>query len=235
MCWWLKREHHKVICPKRCSALCLIASPSIEEGWPLTVCHVPETRTTLHGMPQWLSPCHCTVDECLGLWPAVNFLQVGKSIFLWCQWVLHLWTFCKLPQSLAWWELLEYFGPFPLLASEKPEGVAWEGSGTWKSLPSPSNMYWTSSRPYWTWAAYCISLPNHSLPCHWNTDLSSGCSVWEEHSQQSSLLISSKEPRRGTDLVFILYRAACAFPSFLEISFERADNARSILNSASED
>lgn len=80
-----------------------------------------------------------------------------------------------------------------------------------------------------------ISLPNHSLPCHWNTDLSSGCSVWEEHSQQSSLLISSKEPRRGTDLVFILYRAACAFPSFLEISFERADNARSILNSASED
>lgn len=30
-------------------------------------------------------------------------------------------------------------------------------------------------------------------------------------------------------------RAACAFPSFLEISFERADNAQSILNTASED
>lgn len=35
--------------------------------------------------------------------------------------------------------------------------------------------------------------------------------------------------------MFILNRAACAFPPFLEISFERADNVWSILNTASED
>lgn len=29
-----------------------------------------------------------------------------------CQWVFCLWTFCKLPQSLAWWELVEYFRSF---------------------------------------------------------------------------------------------------------------------------
>lgn len=43
------------------------------------------------------------------------------------------------------------------------------------------------------------------------------------------------ENEKGTGLVLTLNGAVCAFPSFLEISFERAENAWSILNSASED
>lgn len=77
-----------------------------------------------------------------------------------------------------------------------------------------------------------------SIPCTIARTLNTLQAVvfWERRSQHSSLLISSNDWKcTGTALVSTLNSVVCAFPSFLQISFERADNAWSILNTASED
>lgn len=73
-----------------------------------------------------------------GLWPTklsaggqVHFSVVSVSS-------PSLWTCCELPQSLARWELPDYFGLFLCWHQRNLEEVLGAGGGTWRSLPSPS-------------------------------------------------------------------------------------------------
>lgn len=186
-------------------SLQIVQCPSFDSllfhRWPLIVCQVPETRTTLHGMPQWLLPCHCTIDECavLGLvanckFPAseeVHFSMVSVS----CPPL----NFLQASLVTGMMRITGVLWAIPLLASEKPERGAWERSGAWKSLPSPSKMMPSGHvEPGQHTAFLCqTTIPSSKACPATGTDLSSGCSVWKEHSQQSSLLISSKDQEGG--------------------------------------
>lgn len=126
----MKRDHHKVILPKLCSALCLIASASLDDHW---WCQVPETRTTLHGMPQWLFWWMC---HFWGWWPTLSG-EVHSSM------VSVRFPSLNLLQAAPVTGMMRVTGvlwAIPLLASENHEGGAWERSGTWRSLLSPSEM-----------------------------------------------------------------------------------------------
>lgn len=83
--------------------------------WPLMVCQMPKTKdfTTWGAVAAPALLLHCRwMYDLWGVRLAVNCLQVGKSMFLWREWVASLWTCCKLPQSLALWEFVKYFVSF---------------------------------------------------------------------------------------------------------------------------
>lgn len=135
--WWLKREHHQVNLPRLCSALCFIASPSIDDHWRCARCLRPEQHCLeCHG-----GSCPATAlltnMPSLGLVANCKFPASGEVHF---SMVLVSCSSLNLLQAAPVTGMMRITGVFwavPLLASEKSEGGAWEGSGTWRSLLHP--------------------------------------------------------------------------------------------------
>lgn len=192
--WWLEREHCQVIFPKICSGLCLLASPSINNHWRCARC----LRSEQHFMECHSGSCPATAllmnVSSLGLVSNCKFpASVGSPFF--CG-VSELSISVLSVSCPSHWHDENYWSTLGQSSAGLRETWKRGLGGKWHLKISAFSIQDDAFRPYWSWAAYCISLPNHnyqlqSSPCHWNTDLSSGCSVWEECSQQSSLLISS--------------------------------------------
>lgn len=226
--WRLKTGCHQVILLQLCSLLCLIALPAISNRWRCTRC----PRPRLHCI--WCPATVLTMD--LPHWVCSKLeivCQVRKSTFLWYHWVFHLTEFavscCHHQRHGSHWSILGHFSGVRETWRRRPWFWKCLGGTAHKRLSSDrANTVIFHSKPQLQALQLVPShghWPSFRLVCLGNTTVST-LHCWSQ---------VMTENEKGAGLVLTLNRAVCAFPSFLEISFERAENAWSILNTASED